>query len=246
VTIPRTHEERFVTRPAQAPEDDPTQEPNVRTHRMMYPNRRPLLISAILVALTSIPTLIVVAAGTATLHDQVPPRPPGIADPSRGPVVVQPHSSAGLREEPPLAAESGHGRSTDHNPDQTDRASGSGGGGAFSGGTGGSRSTGGAPPATSGSTGGPGTAGGSGNGGKSPGSPSGSSGSAANGGSAGNGGSGGSGGTSGTGGTGSAGDPAAPEECPTPTPPPAPHPTQGSGGRIDDDAWPGWDAGLGG
>src|SRR5438876_5402211 len=77
----------FVSRPAQAPEDDPTQEPNVRTHRMTYPTRRPLLISAILVALTSIPTIIVVAAGTATLHGQQPSRPPGIADPGGGRVV---------------------------------------------------------------------------------------------------------------------------------------------------------------
>src|SRR4051794_29666825 len=103
---------------------------------MLYPNRRPLLISAILVALTSIPTIIVVAAGTVTLHDREPARPPAIADSSRGPVVVQPHSSGGLREEPPLASESGHGRPADHASAQ---AAGSGGGGAFSVGTGGSR-----------------------------------------------------------------------------------------------------------
>ncbi len=140
-----------MTRAAPALDEDPTQEPNVRTHRMLYPNRRPLLISAILVALTSIPTIIVVAAGTVTLHDRESPRPPAIADPSRGAVVVQPHSSAGLREEPPLASESGHGRPADHTSAE---AAGSGGGGAFSLGTGGSQPTVVAPPAAAGATGG--------------------------------------------------------------------------------------------
>jgi hypothetical protein len=220
-----------VTRAAPALDEDPTQEPNVRTHRMLYPNRRPLLISAILVALTSIPTIIVVAAGTVTLHDREPARPPAIADSSRGPVVVQPHSSAGLRDEPPLASESGHGRPADHTSAQ---AAGSGGGGAFSLGTGASQPNAGPPPATGGTTGtGTGTSTGSGSGSASTsGSSSGSS--------------SGSGPSSPGSSSGSPGSPANPEDCPTPTsapsPAPAPHPTQGSGGRIDDDAWPGWDS----
>jgi hypothetical protein len=214
-----------VTRPAPTPDEDPTHEPHVRTHRVIYPNRRPLLISAILVALTSIPTIIVVAAGTVTLHDREPSRPPAIADPS-GPVVVQPHSSAGLREEPPLASESGHGRPADHTSAQ---AAGSGGGGAFSPGTGGSQPTVVPSPVTIGATGGKGSSGGTGS------SSTGSAGSGS-----------GSGSTSTQGNAGGTPAPTAAEDCPTPTPSatPAPHPTQGSGGRIDDDAWPGWDAGF--
>lgn len=231
-----------MTRPAPTPDEDPTHEPNVRTHRMMYPNRRPLLISAILVALTSIPTIIVVAAGTATLHDREPSRPPAIAGPS-GPVVVQPHSTAGLREQPPLASESGHGRAVDPNPAQ---AAGSGGGGAFSPGTGGSQPTAAPPRANAGSN--AGSNGGS-NGGK---GPTGSTGSGSNsnagaGGAQNGSGSGSSSGSSSgstSGASSGQNNPGDPEDCPTPSPspPPAPHPTQGSGGRIDDDAWPGWDS----
>ena len=230
-----------MTRPAPTPDEDPTYEPNVRTHRVMYPNRRPLLISAILVALTSIPTIIVVAAGTVTLHDREPSRPPAIADPS-GPVVVQPHSSAGLREEPPSASESGHGRPADHTSAE---AAGSGGGGAFSPGTGGSQPTVVPSPVTIGATGGKSPSGGSGSAGS--GSGSGSSAGSASGSSSGSSSGSGSGSTSTQGNSGGAPDPSDPEDCPTPTPtqaPPAPHPTQGSGGRIDDDAWPGWDAGF--
>jgi len=209
-----------VTRPAPTPDEDPTHEPNVRTHRMLYPNRRPLLISAILVALTSIPTIIVVAAGTVTLQDREPSRPPAVAAPS-GPVVVQPHSTTGLREQPSLASESGHGRAIEPSPPQ---AAGSGGGGAFFPGTGGSRSTATPPPPGAGSSGGKGPAGSGGSG-----AQTGSGGST-------------SGSSSGQAGSGD------PEDCPTPTPTPSPTPvpppTQGSGGRIDDDAWPGWDSGF--
>lgn len=216
-----------MTRPAPTPDEDPTHEPNVRTHRMMYPNRRPLLISAILVALTSIPTIIVVAAGTATLHDREPSRPPAIAAPS-GPVVVQPHSTDGLREEPPLASESGHGRA------------GSGGGGAFSPGTSGSQPNAAPPPANAGSNGGKGPTGSNGSGGTGSSGPGGAqngSGSGSNGGSS-------SGSTSGStsGASGGQNNPGNPEDCPTPSP--SPTPSQGSGGRIDDDAWPGWDSGF--
>jgi hypothetical protein len=199
---------------------------------MMYPNRRPLLISAILVALTSIPTIIVVAAGTATLHDREPSRPPAIAAPS-GPVVVQPHSTTGLREQPPLASESGHGHAIEHSPAQ---AAGSGGGGAFSPRTGGSRSTAAPPPAGTGSNSGNGPSGSTGAG------SSGSGGTQTGSGGATSGSSNGSSSGSSSGQNGSSD----PEDCPTPTPAPSPtpvpHPTQGSGGRIDDDAWPGWDS----
>jgi hypothetical protein len=61
---------------------------DVRHHRSFSPNRRPLLISALLVLLTSVPTLIVVAAGSATLDTAPPARSPIVADPVPGPVVV--------------------------------------------------------------------------------------------------------------------------------------------------------------
>ena len=83
-----------MTRPAQE---------NVRAHRIAYPNRRPLLISGILVALTSVPTMIVVAAGTVSLHGRDRAKPPALAGPTEGPVVVEPGSSAGLRERTLLA-----------------------------------------------------------------------------------------------------------------------------------------------
>src|SRR6185369_15808083 len=158
---------------------------------MLYPNRRPLLISAILVALTSIPTIIVVAAGTVTLQDREPSRPPAIAAPS-GPVVVQPHSTTGLREQPSLASESGHGRAVEHSPAE---AAGSGGGGAFSLGTGSSLSTA-TPPATGAGSPGGKTPAGTGTG------QSGSGGS-----------------TSGV--SSGPGDSSGPEDCPTPTPAPS-------------------------
>jgi hypothetical protein len=213
-----------VSRPAPTPDEDPTQEPNVRTHRIMYPNRRPLLISAILVALTSIPTIIVVAAGTVTLHDREPSPPPAIADPNRGPVVVNPGASSGLREHPPLASEYAHDLPhRQHSP----RAAGSGGGGAFSTGTGTRRSTSGGQPPAAAPPGGPTTNIPPDNGGP-PGPP-------------------GTGGTTAPGGPdsdgGEGGDAGSPEDCPTPVP--APARTQGSS-RIDDDAWPGWDQNFGG
>jgi hypothetical protein len=73
---------------------------------MTYPNRRPLLISAILVALTSIPTMIVVVAGTATLHQRDRSRPPALARPADGPVIVGPGGAASLRERPRSASQS--------------------------------------------------------------------------------------------------------------------------------------------
>ena len=78
----------------------PAQESNVRRHRMIYPNRRPLLISAILVALTAVPTMIVVAAGTATLHRRDRSQSPAVAQPFDGPVIVGPGSTGKVREWP--------------------------------------------------------------------------------------------------------------------------------------------------
>jgi hypothetical protein len=229
-----------VSRPMPTPDEDPTQEPNVRTHRMMYPNRRPLLISAILVALTSIPTIIVVAAGTATLHDREPARPPVIADPNRGPVVVQPGSSSGLREHPPLASEYAHGLPPQRG---SSRAAGSGGGGEVPTGTGISRSTsGGLPPATR--SGAPATKGPPNNGGTT--GSSGTNGHGGTTGTTGNGGASNGGGGSNDGGSNDGDEPdvGRPEDCPTPEP--TPTPTQSSPRRIDDDAWPGWDQTFGG
>ncbi|MFF5230455.1 hypothetical protein [Dactylosporangium sp. NPDC000521] len=71
-------------------------ESDVRTHRMLSPNRRPLLISALLVALTSVPTLIVVAAGSATLDTAPSVRTPIVAEPHPGPLVLAPTPSSGL------------------------------------------------------------------------------------------------------------------------------------------------------
>jgi hypothetical protein len=201
----------------------PAQEPSVRTHRVLYPNRRPLLISAILVALTSIPTMIVIAAGTASLHDRDAPRPPAIAGPNGGAVTVGP--SAGLREQPSPDGESG-----DLAHHAVPKASGAGGGQAIpSSGTGRSRLARSQPPAaapapatTGASTPGSGSSDSSGSG-------AGSAGTGAD-----------SSGTS----SGSSSDDAdvgEPEDCPTPSP------GKGSSGatqRIDDQAWPGWDEGL--
>jgi hypothetical protein len=71
-------------------------ESNVRTHRILSPNRRPLLISALLVALTSVPTLIVVAAGSASLDTAPSVRPPIVAEPRPGPLVLDPTPRSGL------------------------------------------------------------------------------------------------------------------------------------------------------
>lgn len=67
---------------------------------MIYPNRRPLLISAILVALTAVPTMIVVAAGTASLHQRDRSQSPAVAGPPAGPVIVGPGSTGKVRELP--------------------------------------------------------------------------------------------------------------------------------------------------
>lgn len=67
---------------------------------MIYPNRRPLLISAILVALTAVPTMIVVAAGTASLHQRDRSQAPAVARPPGGPVIVGPGSTGKVRELP--------------------------------------------------------------------------------------------------------------------------------------------------
>jgi hypothetical protein len=82
-------------------------ESDVRTHRILSPNRRPLLISALLVALTSVPTLIVVAAGSASLDTAPSVRPPIVAEPRPGPLVLAPTPSSGLHSSgvPSLAAE---------------------------------------------------------------------------------------------------------------------------------------------
>lgn len=71
-------------------------ESDVQTHRILSPNRRPLLISALLVALTSVPTLIVVAAGSATLETAPSVRSPIVAEPRPGPLVIDPTPSSGL------------------------------------------------------------------------------------------------------------------------------------------------------
>ncbi|GAA1546399.1 hypothetical protein GCM10009827_078180 [Dactylosporangium maewongense] len=71
-------------------------ESDVRTHRILSPNRRPLLISALLVALTSVPTLIVVAAGSASLDTAPSVRTPIVAEPRPGPLVLAPTPSSGL------------------------------------------------------------------------------------------------------------------------------------------------------
>lgn len=69
---------------------------DVRTHRPFSPNRRPLLTSALLVALTSVPTMIVVAVGSATLDSAPPSRAPIVAEPRPGPVVVDSSPASGL------------------------------------------------------------------------------------------------------------------------------------------------------
>ncbi|GAB3867333.1 hypothetical protein ACFPIJ_46290 [Dactylosporangium cerinum] len=71
-------------------------ESDVRTHRILSSNRRPLLISALLVALTSVPTLIVVAAGSASLDMAPSVRTPIVAEPRPGPLVLAPTPSSGL------------------------------------------------------------------------------------------------------------------------------------------------------
>jgi hypothetical protein len=210
----------------------PAQNAEVRNHKVSYPNRRPLLISAILVALTSIPTMIVVAAGTVSLHGHHA-APPSLAGPPagvgpNGPIVVEPHTSSGLGVPPPAA-----GRAIRTSPPVHQPSPGSGAGGGTGQGINAGKPvpapkqpTPARPPAT-GSNGGENT-GTTGNG---------STGTTANGGS-----------TSAN--SGSSGSP--PEDCPSPTPAPAPggKSTGGSSGpasggdRIDDDAWPGWDAHL--
>jgi hypothetical protein len=70
---------------------------DVRHHRLFSPNRRPLLISALLVLLTSVPTMIVVVAGSATLENGPSSRAPVVADPQPGPVVVGTGPTSGLR-----------------------------------------------------------------------------------------------------------------------------------------------------
>ncbi len=72
-------------------------ESDVRTHRILSANRRPLLISALLVALTSVPTLIVVVAGSASLDTAPSVRAPIVAEPRPGPLVLDPTPSSGLR-----------------------------------------------------------------------------------------------------------------------------------------------------
>jgi hypothetical protein len=80
-------------------------ESDVRTHRILSPNRRPLLISALLVTLTSVPTMIVVAAGSATLTTAPSVRSPILADPRQGPLVVDSSPRSGLgTSQPPTPA----------------------------------------------------------------------------------------------------------------------------------------------
>jgi hypothetical protein len=72
---------------------------------MIYPNRKPLLISAILVALTSVPTLVVVAAGTVSLDGHRSTASTAVGAPSDAPVIIEPGSSSGLTERPPSAGQ---------------------------------------------------------------------------------------------------------------------------------------------
>jgi hypothetical protein len=71
---------------------------DVRHHRPFTPNRRPLLISALLVLLTSVPTMIVVMAGSATLDSAPVLRHPA--------VVSSAPSSSGLHPSGPLDRQS--------------------------------------------------------------------------------------------------------------------------------------------
>lgn len=82
-------------------------ESDVRTHRIFSSNRRPLLISALLVALTSVPTMIVVAAGSASLDTAPAVRPLVVAEPRPGPLVLDPTPRSGLHSStvPSIAAE---------------------------------------------------------------------------------------------------------------------------------------------
>jgi hypothetical protein len=108
-------------------------ESDVRTHRILSPNRRPLLISALLVALTSVPTLIVVAAGSASLDTAPSVRAPIIAEPRPGPLVLAPTPSSGLRSSgapsPPVEPTAPLPPATVVKPPVTTRASGGSGGG---------------------------------------------------------------------------------------------------------------------
>jgi hypothetical protein len=79
---------------------------DVRHHRLFSPNRRPLLISALLVLLTSVPTMIVVVAGSATLESAPPARTPVVADPQPGPVVVGSGPTSGLHASGPTDRQS--------------------------------------------------------------------------------------------------------------------------------------------
>lgn len=246
---------------------------DVPSHRPTRPRRRLMIVASALVLLTSVPTLVVVLAGSATLESGRAPRPPVIALPPDVPVVVDPAPSAALGDRGGAAGESM--RSAPSRDDDSVRGSAS--ATADSSGTGGGGPAprrvapgrpiplGGIPQAVPGpASGGVGTSG--------PGSGSGgvwSGGIWAGGtwpGGAGTGGGTGSGSDpigGGSGGTGSGGvSPSV--ECPEaepPAPPPAPAGIDDLAGiddptriddpagvddpaRIDDNAWPGWDRDL--
>ncbi|MFB9408594.1 hypothetical protein [Dactylosporangium matsuzakiense] len=95
---------------------------DVRHHRLFSPNRRPLLISALLVLLTSVPTMIVVVAGSATLETAPPPRSPVIADPQPGPVIVGSGPTSGLHASGPAGRSSGGAAPTAPQPPLRPRA----------------------------------------------------------------------------------------------------------------------------
>jgi hypothetical protein len=66
---------------------------DVRSHRVRRPNRRPLLIAALLVLSTSAPTLVAVVAGTFTLGASPSFRPPAAHAPIERPIMVGPAPS---------------------------------------------------------------------------------------------------------------------------------------------------------
>jgi hypothetical protein len=220
---------------------------DVRSHRKPRPNQRPLLVSLILVALTAVPSMIVVLAGTASLDSREGRRPPLAADGPNLPVVIEPDTGAGLGNRPDADAEavrinragSFGTRGPAHMP--APPAAGVGGGsGSFPGIGKGATSGAGSPGRVEGGTV-PGSVPGT-----DPGTvpaPPGDGSSGAAGGSSGSAGSssGSAGGSAGASG-GSGGGPSVPP--PGDGTPPTGCPRSGYDGRIDDRAWPGWDRAL--
>lgn len=86
----------------------------IRTHRSRYANRRHLLLAALLVTLTSVPSAIFVVAGSVSL-DTVEPKPAAVAPGSPdGPLVIDRGPDPGTFGTPrrPRARSSGSGAGT--------------------------------------------------------------------------------------------------------------------------------------